>query len=128
MTGAGYADCNGLYTLSNLTSIWDSKARISQSTIRFYTCYIFKKINYSTAAVKDRFCKTRGLNLPVFTAKTHYREFETNIPKEEIARPRSQFQHSCVCERFIYSHDRFAYPAAGKYVDRSWEYKSVTDT
>jgi hypothetical protein len=26
VTGAGYADCNGLYTLSNLTSIWDSKA------------------------------------------------------------------------------------------------------
>lgn len=25
VTGAGYADCNGLYTLSNLTSIWDSK-------------------------------------------------------------------------------------------------------
>jgi hypothetical protein len=29
VTGAGYADCNGLYTLSNLTSIWDSKARIN---------------------------------------------------------------------------------------------------
>jgi len=25
VTGAGYADCNGLYTLSNNTSIWDSK-------------------------------------------------------------------------------------------------------
>ncbi len=28
----------------------------------------------------------------------------------------------CVCERFIYSHDRSAFSTAGKYVDRSWEY------
>jgi hypothetical protein len=31
---------------------------------------------------------------------------------------------SCVCERFIYSHNRSAYSqysAAGKYVDRSWD-------
>ncbi len=28
----------------------------------------------------------------------------------------------CLCERFIYSHDRSAYFAAEKYVDRSWEY------
>jgi len=33
-----------------------------------------------------------------------------------------QFPHSCVCERFIYSHDRPAYSAAGKYVDWSWKY------
>ncbi len=26
-----------------------------------------------------------------------------------IARPQSQFPHSCVCERFIYSQDRSAY-------------------
>jgi hypothetical protein len=36
--------------------------------------------------------------------------------------PQSQFLHSCVCELFIYSHDRSAYSAAGKYVDRSWVY------
>jgi hypothetical protein len=27
-----------------------------------------------------------------------------------------------ICERFIYFQDRSAYSAAGKYVDRSWEY------
>jgi hypothetical protein len=33
-----------------------------------------------------------------------------------------------ICERFIYFHDRSAYFAAGKYVDRSWKYiKSLTD-
>ncbi len=54
--------------------------------------------------------------------KTQYRKFKTNTPSKGIARPQSQFPHSCICERFIYSHDRSAYSAAGKYVDRSWEY------
>ncbi len=35
------------------------------------------------------------------TAKTQYRRFETNILRKRIARPQSQFPHSCVCERFI---------------------------
>ncbi len=35
------------------------------------------------------------------------------IPFLGIARPQSQFPHSCVCERFIYSQDRSTYfPAA----------------
>ncbi len=42
------------------------------------------------------------------TAKTLYRKCETNIPGNEIARPRSQILHSRFCERFIYSHDRSA--------------------
>ncbi len=46
-------------------------------------------------------------------AKNQYRKLETNIPRKGTARPQSQFPHSCVCEQFIYSHDRFAYSAAG---------------
>jgi hypothetical protein len=42
--------------------------------------------------------------------------------------PQSQFPHSCVCERFIYSHHRSAYSAAGKYVNRSWEYINRSHT
>jgi hypothetical protein len=38
----------------------------------------------------------------LYTGKTQYRKFETNIPRKEIARPQSQFPHSCVCERFIF--------------------------
>ncbi len=37
------------------------------------------------------------------------------IPRNETARPRSQFPHSCICEQFIYSHDRSTYFAAAKY-------------
>jgi hypothetical protein len=48
------------------------------------------------------------------TAKKLYRKFETNIPINETARPRSQFLHSCFGERFIYSHEWSAYSAVGK--------------
>ncbi len=44
--------------------------------------------------------------------RNKYRKFETNIPRKGIARPQSQFPHSCVCWRFIYFHDRSAYFAA----------------
>jgi hypothetical protein len=60
------------------------------------------------------------------TAKTQYRKFETNTPRKGIARPQSPFPHSCVCEQ--YSHDQSAYSAAGKYVDRSWEYINRSQT
>jgi hypothetical protein len=68
------------------------------------------------------------LNCSTYTAKTQYRKFETNIPRKGIARPLSQFPHSCVCERFLYSHDRSVYSVAGKYVDRSWEYINRSQT
>ncbi len=37
-------------------------------------------------------------------------------------RTRSQCLHSYICDRFIYSHNRSAYLAGAKYVDRSWEF------
>ncbi len=74
----------------------------------------------------NSFKKIRGrpsLVLPS-TAKTRYRKFETNIPRKGIDRPHSQFPHSCVCERFIYSLNRSAYST----VDRSWEYINRSQT
>jgi hypothetical protein len=35
------------------------------------------------------------------------------ISRRGIAQHQSQFPHSCVYERFMYSHDRSAYSAAG---------------
>ncbi len=43
-------------------------------------------------------------------------------PGNETARPHSQFPHLCICERFIFSHDRSTYFAPAKLADRSWEY------
>jgi hypothetical protein len=45
------------------------------------------------------------------------------ISKTELKCSVSQFLHSYIYERFIYFQDWSAYSAAGKYVDRSWEYK-----
>jgi hypothetical protein len=51
------------------------------------------------------------------------RNFDLCIPRKGTARPQSQFAQSCVCERFIYFHDRFTYfPSA----DRSWEYRNCS--
>jgi hypothetical protein len=47
------------------------------------------------------------------TAKTKYLNFETNIPRKRISGPQSQFPHSYVCERLIYSHGRSPYSAGG---------------
>jgi hypothetical protein len=46
-------------------------------------------------------------------AKNQYQKFKTNIPRKGIARPHSQFPHSCVCELFIYYHGQSDYSAAG---------------
>jgi hypothetical protein len=35
------------------------------------------------------------------------------FPGKGIARPQSQFPHSCVCKQFKYPHHRSAYSAAG---------------
>jgi hypothetical protein len=47
---------------------------------------------------------------------------ETVISKTESKYSVSQFRHSYICERFIYFQDQSACSAAGKCVDRSWEY------
>jgi hypothetical protein len=39
-----------------------------------------------------------------------------------IARPQSQFSHSCVCERLIYSQDWFTFFPAVEFADGSWKY------
>ncbi len=47
------------------------------------------------------------------TAKKKFRKLEANIPRKGILGGQSQFPHSCVCERIIYSHDGAAVSAGG---------------
>jgi hypothetical protein len=63
----------------------------------------------------------------IFPASALYRKSNLYIPKKGIARPKSQFLHSCVCERFIYSQDRSTYLAAEKSADRSWKYINLSE-
>ncbi len=64
---------------------------------------------YSCTGYFNNFCDWGGVYAGLHTAKTKYRNFETNIPRKGISGTQSQFPHSCVCERFIYSHDWSAY-------------------
>ncbi len=76
-------------------------------------------------------CKEIEYHHIAFTpCRTVPKIFETNIPRNETARPRSQFLHSWICERFIYYHDRSAYIAVLRLrTDRGIIYsKSLTDT
>jgi hypothetical protein len=48
------------------------------------------------------------------------------IPFLEIARPQYQFPYSSVCERFIYTQDRFTYFPVAEEVDWSWKYINLS--
>ncbi len=61
------------------------------------------------------------------TAKPQYQKFETNIPRKELCGLSPNFHtHASVSD--LYPHERFAYSATGKYVDRSWEYINRSQT
>ncbi len=57
---------------------------------------------------------------------TLQRQFSLYIPFLGIARPQSQFPHSCVCERFIYSQDRSTYFLQQKRQTRMYIIRSQT--
>ncbi len=106
-----------------MDALKNSKKNQPPSCSHFLFIHIFQfdfgctsYIHYSTTPYEDeRFSQKQILH----TAKAQYRNFETNNHRKEIVRPQSKFPHSCVCARFIYSHEWSVYSAAGKYVDRS---------
>jgi hypothetical protein len=66
---------------------------------------------YTDTTVSLSYMYVNNLCIVQPTAKTQYRKSKTNIPRKGTAPPLFQFPHSCVCERFIYSHDRSAFSA-----------------
>jgi hypothetical protein len=72
---------------------------------------------------------TVSLETAEYTAVTQYRKFETYISRKGIAGLSSDVHiHLSVSDLYIYSHDRSAYSAAGKYVDMLEIYKTLTGT
>ncbi len=61
-----------------------------------------------------------------FRASTLQGKFHLCIPFLGIVGPQSQFPHSCVYERFIYSQDRSTYFPAAEQADRSWKYINLS--
>ncbi len=51
----------------------------------------------------------RAWQIALNTTNTLCQKLETNIPRNDTARSRSQFPHSCIYARLKYSHDRSAY-------------------
>jgi hypothetical protein len=89
-----------------------SSCRISGAEITgFFWREILKMINN-----KGRFKKCTALQ-----GKSHL-----CFPFLGIARPQSQFPHSCVCERFIYSQDQSTYFPAAELADQSWKYINLS--
>ncbi len=56
-----------------------------------------------------------------------FQEIKLLFPKQNYSSV-SQILHSYIRERFIYFQDRSAYSAAGKYVNRSWQYINRSQT
>ncbi len=75
---------------------------------------LYRAVQYCAGIFEQsKWARNRGGTGLSYTAKTKYRNLETNIPRKGIAGFQSQFPHSCLCERFIYSHDRSPYSAGG---------------
>ncbi len=56
-------------------------------------------------------------------ATLHRDNTKNTVFPEKDSRPQSNFPiHVSVSDLYVYSEDQSAYSAAGKYVDRSWEY------
>jgi hypothetical protein len=110
---------------------------LNLSYIPIYIIYcIVSKVQKEVLALKGKVSHNLSMNPTLMNDHkftTHCKEPILKIRKQifpGIVRPQSQFPHSCVCERFIYSHDRSAYSAAGN----MWSgpilgsYKSLTGT
>jgi hypothetical protein len=92
---------------------------------------VFVDTLYKKQKIEERSKGKVNFVLPIFrgyTEKKLYRKCKTYIPRDETARPRSQFSHSCFCKRFIYSHNRSFYFAAENRRTVAGIYKSPTDT
>ncbi len=56
-----------------------------------------------------------------YSKQAHCNETHLCILRKGMARPQSQFAHSCVSERFMYSWNRSTYFPKAEQTDRSWE-------
>ncbi len=61
-------------------------------------------VSNSSDATKAQQCAKSSRHITLQSTNAMHK-FETNISRKGIVLPQSQFPHSCVCERFIYSHD-----------------------
>jgi hypothetical protein len=121
----------GWLIIHNLRLPWKQHLPVTRSPIILIQCNegILWILVFALVCIPPKQRRAFVQSIGPCTAKALDWKLKKNIPRNETARHRSQFLHS-TCEKFIYSHDWSAYFAAGKYLDRAWEYKckSLTDT
>jgi hypothetical protein len=77
-----------------------------------YVFYLHNKITSRTIRISGTLIVIKELSHYTLQRKSHL-----CIPFLGIARPQTKFPYSCVCERFIYSKDRFTYFPAAEQTD-----------
>ncbi len=85
------------------------KSAPSQSCLNVLSVSIFftkNSQNYSQSQLSSKLIAVSCYCLVVAVSSTLLRRSDLCIPRNETARPHSQFPHSCICDRFIYSQDR----------------------
>jgi hypothetical protein len=116
---------------------WRRQTQSSSTELAFIACLNLQAMRISIEGHNNFFMDFAPTPPPPpspasqYTGKTSVcltlqRKSDLCFPRNETARPRSQFPHACIRERFIYSLDRSTYSA--KQAGRSWEYmyKSLT--
>jgi len=78
-----------------------------------FLSFLFLPFMISCQSMHSSGLRFLSMILPCFTL-TLYRKSNLCLPGKGIALPQSQFLHTCVCERFIYSQERSTYLAAAK--------------
>jgi hypothetical protein len=101
---------------------WTCKASVRHQTIFLASVFAVHACSCNTCTGRSQVFKKISLALQTRS--------DLCIPINETAKPRFPFPHSCICERFIYSHDRSAYFAAFCKIGGTIVgiYKSLTDT
>ncbi len=74
----------------------------------FYQCIHFHHLCLQVVISSGRIKLLALSSVHSLHCKCTVPKFKTNISSNETARPRSQFLHSCIWDRFLYSHDRSA--------------------
>jgi hypothetical protein len=102
---------------TRLEEYFTRKLHSKRDHVRKAQWYVWiAQLQIASSQKKNSFGNLHLERFPMQFPKFDIHKIRNNIPRKGIG------AHSCVCEQFINSQDWSAYSAAGKYVDRSWEY------
>jgi hypothetical protein len=124
-----------IFCWHSICMLFHAKNHLCASRHLFSTSWSPKSMNHTfyiysedCLGVSHNFRSTWQIYNQPSAPATLQRKSHFCIPRKGIAGPQSQFQHLCVCERFIYSQDRSTYLPAAEKADWWWEYINRSQT